>query len=80
MACFYLGPVVYSRDMIPQEMQRVYHMNPMAVIISAFQDILYYKRMPTLDHWAAILAASLAAVAAGAWAFQAMQKRFAEEL
>ena len=80
MAGFYLVPVVYSRDMIPQDMRYIYDMNPMAGMICAFQDILYYKKMPTLHHWAAILAASLATAAVGAWVFQVMQKRFAEEL
>lgn len=78
MAWQFLTPVMYSLDMVPEELIPVFLLNPMTSVIIAYRDILYYKRLPqleTLIH-ATILGGILLIV--GFWVFRRLQRRFAE--
>ncbi len=80
MAWMYLSPVVYGIDFVPDSWRSWYLFNPMAPLILAYRDILYYKRAPQLPHLGLALAVSLAVLALGALIFSRLQRRFAEEL
>ena len=77
---FYATPIIYTPDMLPQKFQWVVNLNPMAQLISAYRDILYYKQTPNfsvLSGWAMI---SIVILIIGYLIFNSLQKRFAEEL
>jgi len=46
---FWLTPIVYSIDMIPESYRGVFFLNPMAGVISAYQDILARGVAPDVD-------------------------------
>ena len=48
MAWQFLTPVMYSIDMVPEQIQTIFHLNPMTPIIIAYRDILYYQKVPKL--------------------------------
>lgn len=80
MSWFYLTPIVYTMEMIPERYLRIYHLNPMTSVVSAYRDILYYKQMPHLDSLFLIFGFSLVALVVGCAVFQKLQRSFAEEL
>lgn len=80
MAGFYAVPIIYNVDMLPKEALAIYRLNPMASIIEAYHDILYYKRLPESHNLVTILVLSLVSILVGAFVFEKLQKRFAEEL
>ena len=43
---FWLTPVVYMQNIIPEEYRGWLYINPMAVIVAGFQDILLYNKNP----------------------------------
>ena len=49
MAWMYMSPVVYPLSFIPKELQSIFQLNPMAPIITAYRDILYYKQIPQMQ-------------------------------
>ena len=51
MIWFYLTPVVYTMDMVPEKYRFWFYLNPMTGIINFYRDILYYKRMPNFNLW-----------------------------
>ena len=80
MVAFYLTPVFYSARMVPEEYQFIYSINPMAIIIHAYRDVVIQNQWP--DFMALlVLSASSALVLVGAyWFFNRMSVQFAEEL
>lgn len=80
MGWFYLTPIVYTVDMIPEKYLGVFYLNPMTSIIMAYRDILYYKQMPQFEILGQIFLWSLGFILIGYLVFQKLQKRFAEEL
>lgn len=80
MAWFYLTPIVYTVDMIPEKYLGLFYLNPMVHIIIAYRDILYYKQMPYLETLGSIFLWSIGFIIIGYVVFQKLQKNFVEEL
>lgn len=81
MAWQFLSPVMYTVDRIPEKYQTLYmYINPMAPIIIAYRDILYYGRVPELITLLTALAMGILLLAIGWFAFDRMQRHFVEEM
>lgn len=80
MLMFYLCPIVYSSDMIPDKFLPIFKLNPMFHIIEYYRTILYSKQIPNLLHILMLFIACLLVLILGYVIFQKCKKRFAEEL
>lgn len=80
MAWQFLSPVMYSEDMVPEKFKTIFAMNPMTSIITAFRDVLYYKRAPELGTMLIALCMGCGFLVAGMLLFSRLEKHFAEEL
>ena len=80
MAWQFLSPVIYSVDMVPEEFKMIFYFNPIAPVIVAYRDILYYGEVPefgTLIH-ATLFGVGL--LIFGIMLFGKLKKHFAEEM
>lgn len=50
LAWFYVTPVIYPADMIPQGYKFLFWANPMAPLIVSYQDVLYRGQAPDFRH------------------------------
>lgn len=80
MMWFYLTPILYTVDMIPERLRIVFTLNPMSGFISCYRDILYYGQMPNLLTILPTLGVSLLVIVFGVFLFQRLQRGFVEEL
>lgn len=80
MAWMYASPVVYPLNYIPERIQKYYLMNPMAPIIIAYRDILFYGEFPEKKILLLIAAESAVVLVIGFLIFGKLKKHFAEEL
>ena len=80
MAWMYLTPIMYKIDMVPENLRYLFNINPMTSIISAYQDILYYKRVPNLQTLITASVIGTAFLLLGSVVFNKLQKKFVEEL
>lgn len=80
MAWIYLTPIMYSIDMVPEQLQGVYYINPMTPVIQAYQQILYYEHIPKMGTLLLAGAFGLLVLVIGIIAFRKMERNFAEEL
>lgn len=80
MAWMYLTPVMYPVDMVPEELWWLINGNPMTSIITAYREILFYKRMPDLTTLLTAIAMGIVSTIVGVCIFQKLQRGFAEEL
>lgn len=90
LAWFFLTPVVYSLTSLPTnyqilgmtiDVQRwMYILNPMASLIAAYRDLLYWGYRTDLDFLARTAVTSLAILAFGYWFFIRHRDRFGESI
>lgn len=80
MAWQFLTPVMYSIEMVPENVRPVFMYNPMTAVIIAYRDILYHKQVPHLETLLLALAMGVAFLVVGWFTFEKMQRHFAEEL
>lgn len=76
----YVTPVLYSMDLIPQKLAKLFYVNPMVEIINAYRCIFYYQTMPNLKALAILTAIGIIGTLIGYAIFKKLEKRFAEEL
>lgn len=80
MAWIYLTPIMYSIDMVPEQLRGVYYINPMTPVIQAYQQILYYEHMPKMGTLLLAGVFGMVVLVIGVIAFRKMERNFAEEL
>jgi len=79
-AGFFLCPIIYSINVIPERYLSAYSLNPMTRIIEAIRKILYYNTLPTIADFAITLASGLLLLLIGYLIFRKLEPRFAEEI
>lgn len=81
LAWFFLTPIFYRlEDLSPQNSRLLYILNPMASIISAYRDVLYYGGYPAFDFLSRTAVTALVIFVAGYAFFRHFAPRFGEEL
>ena len=80
MAWFYITPIVYTPEYVPDRFKWILDINPMAGIIEAYHQILYYKTWPDFRAAAVFLVEGTILTLVGGMIFTRLQKGFAEEL
>jgi len=90
LAWFFLTPVVYPITTLPSSYQFLgltidvhrwmYILNPMASLIAAYRDLLYWGYRTDLDFLARTAVTALAVLAFGYWFFVRFRDRFGEEV
>ena len=76
----FLTPVMYSVEMVPEEIRRIFMVNPMTPVIVCYRDILYYKQAPQLQTLLASVGLGILFLVMGWFLFNRLQRHFAEEL
>jgi ABC-2 type transport system permease protein len=80
MALQFLTPVMYSTEMVPENLRPIYQLNPMTPIINAYRDILYYKKIPEMSTMLSGFGLSVILLVVGFFVFNRLQRHFAENL
>lgn len=77
-AGFFLSPIFYSETVIPQSLQIVYSLNPMARLIEATRKILYYGQLPTSFDILIVVGSLLVFLVVGSLLFAKLEPKFGE--
>jgi ABC-2 type transport system permease protein len=80
MLLFYGTPIVYSMEMVPDNMKGLLLLNPMTSIVNVYRDVLFYQRMPDFFYTMIMLVISILILVSGIYIFNRLQRNFAEEL
>lgn len=51
MAWMYLTPIIYSLEILPENLQRWLLLNPMVHLVELFRSLVFYGTMPSLESW-----------------------------
>jgi lipopolysaccharide transport system permease protein len=80
MAWMYLTPIIYSEKQVPKAFIPIINLNPMAPIIMAYRDILYYKQVPELSTLGQAFILGIGILAIGSISFGRLKRHFVEEM
>lgn len=80
MAWFYLTPVVYGVDLVPEKYLQLFHLNPMTSVVIAYRDILYSEQVPDLSTLLEAFILGVLFLIIGTFVFSKLKRHFAEEL
>lgn len=80
LAWQFLTPVIYSVDMIPENLRPILMINPMTSVIIAYRDILYYQQVPQFDTLLLAIIMGMGLLVIGWYLFGKLEKHFAEEM
>jgi lipopolysaccharide transport system permease protein len=75
-----LTPIFYPASLIPESLRPWAYLNPLAVLFGAFQDVLYFNRLPPWPPLLGLLVLAVVMIAVSAAVFARYQKTFAEAL
>jgi len=80
MLWFYLTPVFYPVDMVPQHLLKAYLLNPMASIISMYRNVLFDGKIPTIFSIVIALLVVTTTLLFGYFVFKRYEPSFAKEI
>lgn len=78
LAWQFMSPVMYSVEQVPENLRKIFYLNPMTPIIEAYRNIFYYKEMPELHNFLLGTIMGIAFLIIGCFAFNKMKRHFAE--
>ena len=85
-AWFFLTPIVYTPQLVDEQLGdhptilRLYHNQPMAVVVRVYRNLMYDLRMPRMIDLGMLAVFAIVTVLIGWWVFDRFEGRFAEEL
>ena len=74
----YATPIVYPLSLVPEKIRPFYLLNPMAVLIQGYRDLLLHQRLPDPTALATATGVALVVFLAGYWLFKRMELHFAD--
>lgn len=80
LLAFYVTPIVYDPSLLPAKFNWTLLVNPMAGLISAYRDILYYHTLPDFNILLMWFLIGIMLIIIGYIIFKKLEKNFAEEL
>lgn len=76
---FYVTPIIYPLDIVPEPWDTVLLINPLASLIEGWRSLFLENALPGLELWPALLF-TVAALAVGAGVFRRLEGGFADAL
>jgi lipopolysaccharide transport system permease protein len=76
----FLSPIFYPVSALPQQYQKLLHLNPLTFMIEESRAVLIWGRMPDWAGWTVYIAVSVVIAWIGFWWFQKTRKGFADVL
>ncbi|MCH2547495.1 MAG: ABC transporter permease [Alphaproteobacteria bacterium] len=64
-AMMFLSGIFFAGSIVPEHLQFWFYLNPMAVLLESYRNILMYEQWPMWEHLAAISVVSMAMIAVG---------------
>lgn len=75
---FFLTPVVYPLERVPDALRWYYLANPMTGVVESFRRVLVYGQAPDFGLLLTAVLGAVGLLIVGSWYFQATEKRFAD--
>lgn len=75
---FYITPIAYPIEVIPDKFRLIFSLNPMAVIVNAYREVVIGQGNPNINSLTLALAISILIFISGFIVFKKLEKSFAD--
>lgn len=79
-AWFYLTPIIYPSDMVPDSFEPFFIFNPLAAVIESLRDVLLYGKLPGMLLVTISVISSTLILLVGVYVFKRREKHFVDDL
>jgi homopolymeric O-antigen transport system permease protein len=76
---FYISPVIYPLDRVPERTRTLLSLNPLAPLLEAWRNLMVSGDLPGLDLWPTLLFTAIMLVV-GRLVFRSLEKYFADAI
>ncbi len=80
LAWFYLTPILYPVDIVPERFKIIFDLNPLALVVNAYRRVLLLETSPGLDRLLLGFAAAFLTFVIGYYIFKRMEAGFADRI
>lgn len=77
---FFLSPIIYSMDSVPEKMRIVFYFNPITYFAFSYQKIILLKEIPSLSFFVVIISLAAGSLVMGYTAFTKLREGFSDVL
>ncbi len=77
---FYLTPIFYPLEMVPDKFHQIYMLNPMALVITIYRGVLFESRMPRITDFIGLVLMVGAVFGFGYFVFKRNEPYFTKEI
>ncbi len=77
---FFCSPIIYPLSIVPAYLMPYYRLNPITQFIIIYRNIMVTGNLPSLASVIGVIFVGIAAYLVGSFAFNKLQRRFAEEI
>lgn len=77
---FFLSPIIYPASQVPKAFRATLALNPVASLVIAYQDVLFYNVLPSWTAIGVVAVAAVTALLAGLLTFERFKYSFVEEV
>ncbi len=80
LAWFYMTPILYPVDIVPERFKIIFDLNPLALVVNAYRRVLLLETSPGLDRLLLGFAAAFLTFVIGYYIFKRMEAGFADRI
>ncbi|MGG3838356.1 ABC transporter permease [Paenibacillus thiaminolyticus] len=76
----WLTPIVYVKEILPEDFRAIYKYNPAYPFIGGLQDLIVYNKIPEFGQWSAMITISVITVVVGYLVLSGLRKEIRDNL
>ncbi len=77
---FWLTPIIYTFDRVPEWVHMWFRFNPMVSFVVSYQDILYLNQVPSSSNWGLMILIAFGSLTLGYFLFARLQRNMEDYL
>jgi lipopolysaccharide transport system permease protein len=77
---FWATPVVYETTQLPARLRSLILLSPLSPYVTAYHDVFYYRRWPSLETWGLAIVYAAVALIAGLWLMTRHEDQLTERI
>lgn len=80
MGMFFLSPIIYSLEAVPEKLSMIFYFNPMTYFVNSYHRIILFREFPTLHSVGIMVSVSVASLVLGVLVFNRLKEGFSDVL
>lgn len=80
MGIFFLSPIIYSLEAVPEKLKIIFYCNPLTYFVSSYHRIILLKEVPSIFYTGIMMSLAAASLLIGFYVFSRLKEGFSDVL